>query len=90
MTAFTDHVKKIASEQKISYREAMKLAKETYIKPIKIEKVEEVKEEVSPVVEVFETPKEEVKFEPLLPHDILIVKMPKAEKLPRKKKVNLA
>jgi hypothetical protein len=97
MTAFTDHVKKIASEQKISYREAMKLAKETYIKPIKIEKVEEVKEEVSPVVEDVKTVPEpleivsltEKHFEPI-PHEIKIVKMPKAEKLPRKKKVNLA
>ena len=93
MTAFTDHVKKIASEQKISYREAMKLAKETYIKPIKVEKVEEV----SPVVEdVKTTPKPleivsliEKHFEPI-PHEIKIDIMPKAEKLPRKKKVNLA
>jgi len=82
MTAFTDHVKKIASEQKISYREAMKLAKETYIKPIKVEKVEEVKEEVLPVVEVVETPKEEVKVET----PIIECKVEMPEKKPRKKK----
>ena len=79
MTAFTDHVKKIAEEQKITYREAMKLAKETYIKPIKIEKVEEVKEEVLPVVEDVKTAPEEVK--------VVECKVEVPEKKPRKKKV---
>lgn len=82
MTAFTDHVKKIAAEQKISYREAMKLAKETYIKPIKVEKSSSEEESVSPVVEDVK-PAEEVKVETPL---VIECKVEMPVKKPRKKK----
>lgn len=84
MTAFTDHVKKIADEQKISYREAMKLAKTTYIKPIKVGKSSE-EESVSPVVEDVKPSAEEVKVETPL---VIECKVEMPVKKPRKKKVS--
>ena len=90
MTAFTDHVKKIANEQKISYREAMKLAKETYIKPIKIEKSSSEEESVSPPVE---TAEEQMKVVPLTVEHfetpaVIECKIEMPVKKPRKKKIS--
>jgi hypothetical protein len=71
MTEWTDHVKKVAAEKKISYREAMLVAKESYKKsePVKSEPVksEPVKSET---VE-------------LIPHTIVKVDMPHTEKKKR-------
>jgi|694.fasta_scaffold75308_6 hypothetical protein len=49
MTEWTDHVKKVALEKNIPYKEAMKVAKESYKGKMKVE-VEKPKE--VPVVEV--------------------------------------
>ena len=80
MTAFTDYVKKIADEQKISYREAMKLAKETYIKPIKTEKVEEVVEDIIEPLKIVSLTEED--FKPT----VIVCEIPVVEKKPRKKR----
>jgi hypothetical protein len=71
MTEWTDHVKKVAAEKGISYKEAMLVAKESYKKsePVKSEPVksEPVKSET---VE-------------LIPHTIVKVDMPHTEKKKR-------
>jgi len=54
MTEWTDHVKKVASEKGISYKEAMKIAKDSYkkdIKPVEPVKSEDVKPPPSPQVD---------------------------------------
>jgi aspartyl/asparaginyl-tRNA synthetase len=90
MTAFTDYVKKIADEQKISYREAMKLAKETYIKPIKVEKSSSEEVKVSPVVEDVKTTPEHLKIVSLTEEHfkptVIVCEIPVVEKKPRKKR----
>jgi hypothetical protein len=76
MTEWTDHVKKVAAEKGISYKEAMLVAKESYKKsnPVKSEPVKS----------------EPVKSEPvksetveLIPHTIVKVDMPHTEKKKR-------
>lgn len=72
-SAWIEHVKKVASEKGISYTEALKVAKESYKKPEKDEKVVKEKKE-----KVEKMPKEKVVKEKK--------EMPK-EKMPRKKKL---
>jgi len=79
MTAYSDFVRKLADEKKITYREATKLAKLSYVKPMK-----EKSPDTSPsVVEPVKT--EEVKVEVPVVIESVVIEEP-AKKSIRKKR----
>jgi hypothetical protein len=79
MTAYSDFVRKLADEKKITYREATKLAKLSYVKPMK-----EKSPDTSPsVVEPVKT--EEVKVEVPVVMESVVIEEP-AKKSIRKKR----